>query len=48
MIACFCPVSTVDQSLDRQFTTTTDYTRDRFVVELPEIKISGRTVRFVE
>ena len=39
MIACYCRVSTDDQSLQRQIDATTDYARNRLGAELANIEV---------
>lgn len=39
MIACYCRVSTAEQSLERQFTATSEYALDHLDAELQEIEV---------
>lgn len=38
MIACYCRVSTPNQSLDRQLTATTEYAQERLDADLPDVQ----------
>lgn len=38
-IACYCRVSTEDQSMDRQLEATGDYARDRFDASIPDLEV---------